>query len=52
MLLYSDSVLDLEGYEEFSRLEGEELTLPTADEQRPHATFLAAHRGMHGFESV
>ncbi|ELY41531.1 HNH endonuclease [Natronorubrum tibetense] len=41
---------DLEGYEEFSRLEGEELTLPTTDERRPHATFLAAHRGLHGFE--
>jgi len=43
---------DLEGYEEFSRLEDERLTLPTDDEQRPHAKFLAAHRGLHGFESV
>lgn len=43
---------DLEGYEEFSRLEGTELTLPADDEQHPYAKFLAAHRGLHGFESV
>ncbi|QSX00260.1 HNH endonuclease [Haloterrigena alkaliphila] len=42
---------DLEGYEEFVRLEGEELTVPADEEKRPHATFLAAHREMHGFES-
>ncbi|ADB62253.1 restriction endonuclease-like protein [Haloterrigena turkmenica DSM 5511] len=42
---------DLEGYEEFARLEGEELTLPAAEVKRPHATFLAAHRERHGFES-
>ncbi|WP_126662294.1 HNH endonuclease [Haloterrigena salifodinae] len=43
---------DLEGYEEFARLEGEELTLPDETEHRPHATFLAAHRERHGFEST
>ncbi|MFD1563524.1 HNH endonuclease [Haloarchaeobius amylolyticus] len=42
---------DLEGYEEFAPLENESLTLPTNEEQRPHATFLAAHRERHGFES-
>lgn len=43
---------DLEGYEEFVRLEGDELTLPADETQRPHATFLAAHRKRHGFESA
>ncbi|WP_339105769.1 HNH endonuclease [Haloterrigena salinisoli] len=42
---------DLEGYEEFARLEGEKLTLPSAEAERPHAKFLAAHRARHGFES-
>ncbi|WP_436345878.1 HNH endonuclease [Natronorubrum sp. FCH18a] len=43
---------DLEGYEEFSRLEGETITVPTAEEERPHAKFLAAHRERYGFEPV
>ncbi|MFB1066680.1 HNH endonuclease [Natrinema sp. H-ect4] len=42
---------DLEGYEEFVPLENESLTLPDAEDLRPHATFLAAHRDRHGFES-
>ncbi|SDK78994.1 HNH endonuclease [Natronorubrum texcoconense] len=43
---------DLEGYEEFSRLEGETITVPTSEEERPHAKFLAAHRERYGFESI
>ncbi|SEW15176.1 HNH endonuclease [Natrinema salifodinae] len=42
---------DLDGYEEFEPLENERLTLPDDEERRPHATFLAAHRERHGFES-
>jgi len=42
---------NLEGYEEFAPLENESLTLPDAEDLRPHATFLAAHRDRHGFES-
>ncbi|SER20823.1 HNH endonuclease [Natrinema salaciae] len=42
---------DLEGYEEFAALEGDSLTLPADEGRRPHATFLAAHRERHGFES-
>lgn len=42
---------DLEGYEEFAALEGDSLTLPSDEDLQPHATFLAAHRERHGFES-
>ncbi|WP_440770881.1 HNH endonuclease [Natronorubrum sp. DTA28] len=43
---------DLEGYEEFSRLEGETITVPALEDERPHAKFLAAHRERYGFEPV
>ncbi|SEH13052.1 putative restriction endonuclease [Natronorubrum sediminis] len=43
---------ELEGYEEFSRLEGAQISVPPTEDERPHATFLAAHRELHGFESV
>ncbi|AEH38176.1 HNH endonuclease [Halopiger xanaduensis] len=41
---------NLEGYEEFAALENEALKLPTDENKRPHAAFLAAHRERHGFE--
>ena len=42
---------DLDGYEDFAALENERLTLPADEDKRPHATFLAAHRERHGFET-
>ncbi len=38
------------GYEEFRRLEGDRLSVPDEDSQRPHSIFLQAHRDLHGFE--
>jgi hypothetical protein len=41
----------LNGYDDFSPLEGERIHLPEEDDKRPHPKFLAEHRQMNGFDS-
>jgi len=41
----------LNGYDDFSPLEGERLHLPEDEEKRPHPKFLAEHRQLNGFDS-
>lgn len=38
------------GYEEFQRLEGDQISVPDEECIRPHMKFLQAHRELHGFE--
>lgn len=41
----------LDGYDDFSPLEGESVRLPVSDEKKPHPKFLAEHRQLNGFDS-
>jgi len=41
----------LDGYDDFSPLEGDRIYLPEVDDKRPHPRFLAEHRQMNGFDS-
>jgi hypothetical protein len=41
----------LDGYDDFSPLEGVSVRLPESDERKPHPKFLAEHRQLNGFDS-
>jgi hypothetical protein len=41
----------LNGYDDFSPLEGDKIRLPEDDEKKPHPKFLAEHRQLNGFDS-
>lgn len=40
----------LNGYEDFSQLEGNRIHLPKEDDKKPHPKFLAEHRRINGFD--
>lgn len=42
---------ELDGYDDFSSLEGESVRLPESDEKKPHPKFLAEHRQLNEFDS-
>lgn len=42
---------DLNGYNDFSPLEGDSIRLPGEEDKRPHPKFLAEHRQLNGFDS-
>lgn len=44
-------VPDINGYDEFTRLEGEELNLPEDEELHPEMRFIQFHREKHGFQN-
>lgn len=41
----------LDGYDDFSPLEGESIHLPESNEKKPHPKFLSEHRHLNGFDS-
>lgn len=41
----------LNGYDDFSPLEGDKIRLPEDDEKKPHPKFLAEHRQLNSFDS-